>query len=166
MFVEISELMSDRDMITLVLAKVNGKVSVSVMPTKKGLKDEAKNNLSPILITGTPEELDQQFINIIKQPLQKATGLLTNMEKFEKSMEVAQANSKAASEAKKKVDAERKAFTDKMKKVDTLYTEKKYPEAALLLKEVSEMPGADKKQCEILKNKINIELNSNSLFAE
>ena len=90
MFVEISELMSDRDMITLVLAKVNGKVSVSVMPTKKGLKDEAKNNLSPILITGTPEELDQQFINIIKQPLQKATGLLTNMEKFEKSMEVAQ----------------------------------------------------------------------------
>ena len=59
------------------------------MPTKKGLKDEAKNNLSPILITGTPEELDQQFINIIKQPLQKATGLLTNMEKFEKSMEVA-----------------------------------------------------------------------------
>lgn len=38
MFVEISELMSDRDMITLVLAKVNGKVSVSVMPTKKRIE--------------------------------------------------------------------------------------------------------------------------------
>ena len=166
MFTEISESMADRDMITLVLTKVNGKISVSVMPTKKGLKDEAKNNLSPILITGTPEELDQQFIDVIKQPLQKATGLLTNMDKFEKSMEAALSCSKAASEAKKKEDAERKAFTDKMKKVDTMFTEKKYPEAALLLKEVSEMPSADKKQCEILKNKINVELNSNSLFAE
>ena len=166
MFIEISEFMSDRDVITLSLIKVNGKISVSVMPTKQDLKDNAKNNLSPIVITGTPEELDQQFIDTIKQPLKKATGLLTNMAVFEKSIEATEAKSKAATEAKKKQETERKAFADKMKNVETLYTEKKYPEAALKLKEASLMPGADKKQCEILKNKINVELNSGTLFVE
>ncbi len=164
MFLEISELMSDRDMIKLVLTKVNGVVSVSVLPTKIGLKDEAKDNLSPIIIKGTAEELDQSFIDTIKQPLQRATELLTNLDTFEKSMEATQAKSKSATEAKKKQEADKKAYTDKFKKVEALYTEKKYSEAALLLKEASEMSGADNKQCEILKNKINIELNSGTLF--
>lgn len=166
MFIEISELMSDKDVIKLVLTKVNGIVSVSVLPTKTGLKDEAKDNLSPIVVKGTPEKLDEQFIEAIRQPLKKSMEMLTNMDVFEKSMEAVQAESKAASEAKKKEDAARKTFTDKMKKVETLYTEKKFPEAALLLKEVSEMPVADKKQCETMKNKINIELNAGTLFVE
>lgn len=164
MFKEISQLMSDRDVIKLVMTKVNGNLCVSVLPTKTGLKDEAKDSLSPIVIKGTPEKLDEQFIEAIQQPLQKATEALTNMDVFEKSMEAMQAKSKAATEAKKKEEAVRKAFADKIKKVETLYTEKKFPEAALLLKEVSEMPVADKKQCEILKNKIDVELNAGTLF--
>lgn len=39
MFVEISELMSDRDVIKLVMTKVNGNLSVSVLPVKTSLKD-------------------------------------------------------------------------------------------------------------------------------
>lgn len=166
MFVEISELMSDRDMVKLVLTKVDGIVSVSVLPTKTGLKDEAKDSLSPIVIKGTPEKLDEQFIEAIKQPIKRSIEVLTNMDVFEKSMEAMQAQSKASTEAKKKEEAERKAYIDKMKKVETLYTEKKFPEAALLLKEVSTMPGADKKQCETMKNKINIELSAGTLFVE
>lgn len=164
MFVEISELISDRDVIKLVMTKVNGILCVSLLPTKTGLKDEAKDNLSPIVIKGTPEKLDEQFIEAIKQPLQKTTEMLTNMDIFEKSLEAMEAKSKAANEAKKKAELERKAFTEKIKKVETLYTEKKFPEAALLLKEVNDMPGADKKQCETLKNKINVELNAGTLF--
>lgn len=164
MFVEISELMSDRDVIKLVMTKVNGNLSVSVLPVKTSLKDEAKDNLSPIVVKGTPEKFDEQFIEIIKQPIKKSMEMLTNMDVFEKSMEAMQAESKAATEAKKKEETARKAFTDKMKKVETLYTEKKFPEAALLLKEASEMPGADKKQCETIKNKINVELNAGTLF--
>ncbi len=69
MFVEISELMSDRDVIKLVMTKVNGNLSVSVLPVKTSLKDEAKDNLSPIVVKGTPEKFDEQFIEIIKQPI-------------------------------------------------------------------------------------------------
>ena len=146
------------------MTKVNGNLSVSVLPVKTSLKDEAKDNLSPIVVKGTPEKFDEQFIEIIKQPIKKSMEMLTNMDVFEKSMEAMQAESKAATEAKKKEETARKAFTDKMKKVETLYTEKKFPEAALLLKEASEMPGADKKQCETMKNKINVELNAGTLF--
>ena len=164
MFNELAELMSDRDITTLTLTKLNGKMSVSVMPTKTGLKDEAKGKLSPIIVSGTPDELDAEFIQAICQPLTKATGLLTNMDTFEKSIEAAEAASKATTEAKKKEEKEGKAFSEKMKKVET-FNEKKYAEAAILLKTATEMPTADAKQCEVLKNKISVELNSGTLFA-
>ncbi len=164
MFKEIANLMAERDVITLTLAKVNEKLTVSVIPTKTGLKDESKNNLSPIVLTGTPEELDLEFINIVARPLQKAAGILTNMETFEKSVEETQAKSKATTEAKKKEEAEKKVFSEKFKKVETLFSEKKFADAAILLKQVSEMPGTDKKQCESLKIKIENELNNGTLW--
>ena len=87
------------------------------------------------------------------------------MDTFEKSIEAAEAASKATTEAKKKEEKEGKAFSEKMKKVETLFNEKKYAEAAILLKTATEMPTADAKQCEVLKNKISVELNSGTLFA-
>lgn len=164
MFKEIANLMAERDVISLTLAKVNEKLTVSVIPIKTGLKDEAKNNLSPIVLTGTPEELDLEFISIVTRPLQKAAGILTNMETFEKSVEETQAKSKATTEVKKREEAEKKAFSEKFKKVETLFSEKKFAEAAILLKQVSEMPGTDKKQCESLKIKIENELNNGTLW--
>lgn len=164
MFKEIANLMSERDVITLTLAKVNEKLAVSVMPTKLGLKDGAIKNLSPCVLTGTPEELDLEFTDKLTQPLKKVIGLLTNMDIVEKSIEVTQAKSKLATEAKKKEETEIKAFSEKIKKVETLFSEKKFAEAALLLKQASEMPGADKKQCVNLKSKIEIELNNGTLW--
>lgn len=166
MFTEIANLMSDKDVITLVLTKANGILAVSVMPKKIGLKDEAKDKLSPIVLKGTPEELDREFITTIQKPIERAVGLLTNMAVHEKSVEEVKAKSKVEDETRKKENAEKKAFTDKMQKVETLYKERKFPEAALLLKQVSEMSGADKKQCETLKIKIDVELNSGTLFVD
>lgn len=164
MFTELADLMSEKDVITLVLTKTNGLLTVSVMPKRAGLKDEAKNNLSPIVLKGTPDELDRDFITTIQKPIERAVGLLTNMAVHEKSVETMKSKSKAEDENRKKESAEKKAYTDKIQKVETLYKEKKYPEAAILLKQVSEMPVADKKQCEALKIKIDVELNSGTLF--
>ena len=166
MFTEIADLMSDKDVVTLVLTKANGILAVSVMPKRVGLKDEAKDSLSPIVLKGTPEELDREFISTIQKPIERAVGLLTNMAVHEKSLEEAKAKSKAEDETRKKATVEKKAFTDKMQKVEALYKERKFPEAAILLKQVSEMSGADKKQCETLKIKIDVELNSGTLFVD
>lgn len=166
LFTEIANLMSDKDVITLVVTKSNATMTVSVMPKRVGLKDEAKNNLSPIVLRGTPEELDSEFITTIQKPIEKAIGLFTNMAVHEKSLDEVKAKSKAEEETRKKESAEKKAFAEKFKKVETLFTERKFPEAALLLKQVNEMPGADKKQCEAIKIKIDVELNSGTLFVD
>jgi len=116
MFIEIADLMSDSDMLTLVVTKKDGIMSVSVLPQKVGLKDEAKNHLSPMVLRGTPEEIDQHFISQVRSPLEKTIGMLTNMAVYEKSMEETIAKSKAATEAKKQEDAKKKAFTEKNEK--------------------------------------------------
>lgn len=95
------------------------------MPTKLGLKDGAIKNLSPCVLTGTPEELDLEFTDKLTQPLKKVIGLLTNMDIVEKSIEATQAKSKLATEAKKKEETEIKAYSEKIKKVETLFSEKR-----------------------------------------
>lgn len=164
MFKELFELMSDRDMISITLTKINDKLSVSVIPNKSGLKDEAKNKLTPIVICGTPEEFEEGFIQTVRSPLQKTIGIMTNMAEYEKSVEEMKAKSKETEEAKKKEDAQQKSFNEKFSKVETLFNEKKYSEAALLLKKVSAMEGADIEKCSRLREKINTELNNGTLF--
>ena len=40
-------------------------------------------------MNGTPEELDAEFLQAISTPVQKAQGILTNLETFEKQAEQA-----------------------------------------------------------------------------
>jgi len=101
-FTQINQMMNQSIDITLVIRKKEGQLMVSAMPKSNGLKDEAQNHIVPFTVTGTPEELDMGFIQAICQPIQKATGLLTNMSNFEQQAEKAAANSKAAKELKDK----------------------------------------------------------------
>jgi len=52
-------------------------------------------------VSGTPEELDAEFVQVITEPVSKATGLQTSMKAFEASMATAAAKSKAVDEEKK-----------------------------------------------------------------
>ena len=53
--------------------------TVSVFPETKGLKDEAQEHLQPVMLTGTARELDAGFFEAVRQPLQKASGMLAGM---------------------------------------------------------------------------------------
>ena len=125
--------------ITLVIRKKDGTLTVSAMPKANGLKDEAQNHIVPLAVTGTPEELDSGFIQAICQPIQKATGLLTNMSSFEKQAEIAEANSKAAKELKDKEAKEAKEKKEKfdkhMKNAEDFESQKRYSEALLNLRQ-------------------------------
>ena len=88
--------------LTLVIRKANGQLTVSTLPKSNGLKDEAANHIIPLTLTGTPEEMDAEFLQHIMQPIRKATGLISNLMEFEKQADKAAANSKAAKDAKAK----------------------------------------------------------------
>jgi PRTRC genetic system protein E len=138
-FTQINQMMNQRVDITLVIRKKDGTLTVSAIPKVNGLKDEAQNHIVPLVVTGTPEELDSGFIQAICQPMQKATGLLTNMSSFEKQAEIAEANSKAAKELKDKKAKEAKEKKEKfdkhMKNAEDLESQKRYSEALLNLRQ-------------------------------
>lgn len=73
MFKELFELMSDRDMISITLTKINDKLSVSVIPNKSGLKDEAKTNLHLLSYAvhrkNLKRDLFRQYAHPCKRPL-------------------------------------------------------------------------------------------------
>ena len=44
-------------------------------------------NLIPLTVSGTAEEMDEDFFNVVTTPLQKVAGLSSNVSDFEKSAE-------------------------------------------------------------------------------
>jgi PRTRC genetic system protein E len=97
--------------LNVVISKNDNGLTVSVLP-RPTCKDEAMKSLAPILLKGTAEELDAQFAGIIQQPLQKVSGISTNLIQFEKNVEV-QKEKTAIVKAKKEAD---KKITDKADK--------------------------------------------------
>lgn len=84
------------------IRRTDGKLSVAVMPRRTTLKDEAGQAIVPLILNGTPMELDGQFLQIITTPLQKAQGILTNLETFEQQARLTATQGKATGTANDK----------------------------------------------------------------
>ena len=160
-FTSISQMMTESVDLTLVIRKANGQLTVSTLPKANGLRDEAANHIIPLTLTGTPEEMDAEFLQHIMQPIRKATGLISNMMEFEQQADKAAANSKAVKDAKAKETKEEKEKREKyekhMKKAEELIAAKNHKDAIAALqqarlyakaddqKKVDEMISAQKK---------------------
>ncbi len=115
-FTAINQMMAEGVDLTLVIRKANGQLAVSVLPKSNGLKDEAQNHIIPLTLKGLPQELDAGFLQAVARPVQKATGLITNMAQFEAQAEKAAAESKSAKEQKSKETKEEREKREKYEK--------------------------------------------------
>ena len=142
-FKELSEMMTDGTIVNLTVHRLNGSMSVSVLPKIKGLKDDAKKHLLPVVLTGTPEELDASFFDTVSQPVQKASSLLSSMKSFEASFALMESERKEAKEQKraadKKTDERKTKFDRLIAQADTLEKEGKNDEALQSLREARTM---------------------------
>ena len=84
------------------IRRVENRLCVAVMPQREKLKEGAGQSIVPLVVNGTPEELDTEFLARIARPMEKVQGILMNLEAFEKQAEKAAAESKAAQPAAKK----------------------------------------------------------------
>lgn len=129
--------MTDGVDLTLVIRKKEGQLTVSALPRSNSLKDEAQNHLIPLVLTGTPAELDGGFLPTIGHPMQRAAGMISNMAQFEQQATKAAANSKANKEQKDKESKETKEKREKydkhLKRAEELITAQNYPEALTAL---------------------------------
>lgn len=107
-FKKISEMLGEGSTLTITIAKKGEELVVGILPGNSLVKDSAKNRIVPLNLTGTPDELDNGFIEAITAPISKTSGLLTNMASFEKAKDEA--------EKKSKMEAEKKSAEDKRKK--------------------------------------------------
>ena len=136
-FTAIHQMMTEGVDLTLVIRKANGQLTVSLLPKSNGLKDEAQNHIVPLTVSGLPQELDAGFLQAVACPIQKTTGLISNMAQFEAQAEKAASESKAAKETKAKETKEEKEKREKyekhFKKAEELIAAKNHKEAVTVL---------------------------------
>ena len=130
-------MMTDGVDLTLVIRKANGRLTVSTLPKSNGLKDEARNHIVPLTVSGLPQELDAGFLQAVTRPLQKAAGLISNMAQFEAQTEKAASESKASKEAKARETKEEKEKREKyerhLKKAEELIAAGNHKDAVTAL---------------------------------
>lgn len=153
------------------IRKINGNLSVIVMPRRTNLKDEARQLIVPLVLDGTPVELDEQFLQAVTTPLQKAQGILVNLESFEKQAQQATTQSKAAKTVNDKESKEIREKREKMekllKKSDEAVIVGKYSEATMWLKQARALATPDKqKDIDVQMQEVQKKATEGSLFAE
>lgn len=130
------------------IRRVNNNLTVAVVPRRSGVKDGER--IVPLILNGTPEELDAGFLQAVGTPVQKAQGILTNLEAFEKQAEQAASQSKAARSAAEKESKEVREKREKMekllKKAEDAMTGKRYSEALTWLKQAKILALPDKQK--------------------
>ena len=82
-------------MLLVNIMKTGDALAVTVLSKSPEVKDPAARQLIPLNLKGSPQELDAGFIEAIRLPVTKSTGLMTNMAEYEKSVEKAGQESKA-----------------------------------------------------------------------
>ena len=99
-FQQIYQMMTPGIDLTLVIRKTEGQLTVSALPQSKELKDASSNKLVPLLLNGSPQDLDTGFFAAVVQPMQKACGLISNAVEFGRQAERAAAAGKSTAESK------------------------------------------------------------------
>lgn len=137
LFTTIADIIKENADTTIVIRKnTDGRLVVSVSYKNREVADPAKDIISPFVVSGTPEELDNEFVELIAEPMEQSADIQTSMANFEASKKIAQAKSQAAAEEKKKAEELKKAKKAKFEKLmaegKKLAEAKKFGEAILV----------------------------------
>ena len=167
LFKRLSESMEAGSTVVMTVAKSENGMTVSVLPGNSLVKDAAKNKFIPICVTGTPEEIDEDFLNTVLRPIARANGLLSNIKDFEDSAKAA----KEASEMEKKAKEEQKKVKDTFSEWFALseknYGEDKFKDALTCInnaeKIADKVPGGQVK-VDAMRKKIQEALGEGTMF--
>ena len=143
-FQQISQLNIKGDLVIVIDQSDASNMVVSVMLKNKDNSDPAAKLITPINLSATPKDMDEDFFNTIEAPLQITSQILTNMETYVKQKGLALEKSKMERDKivkvqKDKTDKERK-YEDAIKKAKALEDEGKFREAYVKVPEPDEYP--------------------------
>ncbi|MFP3596942.1 PRTRC system protein E [Chryseobacterium sp. SIMBA_029] len=117
---------------------------VSALLQNENCGDNAKQLIVPCTLRGTVQELDEDFFGTITSPIERASGLMVNMESFMKQLEEAKRQSAMEKEKgekeKKEKEAKDKKFQDALSKSADLEKERRYKESWTALPKIADFP--------------------------
>ena len=148
--------------------RVENRLCVAVMPKRENLKDESGQCIVPLVLNGTPEELDAEFLSAIARPIEKVQGILMNLEAFEKQAEKVAAERKPTSAPKEsKEEREKREKMERLlKKADDAAFARKYTEALIWLKQARLLAPAERqKEIGMKMQEVQRKADEGSLFA-
>lgn len=137
--------MDFRGVLQLNIAKgAESNLIVSVILNNEQCGDNAKNLIPPLTFNATPQEFDEGFFQQINTPIQKASGLMVDMEVFMKQFEEAKKQSamekEKAEKEKKEKETKDKKYKEGMAKADELEKEGKFRDAWMKVPDITEFP--------------------------
>ena len=145
-FQAINQMITTGTDLSINIRRVNDNLTVAVVPRRSGVK--AGERIVPLILNGTPEELDAGFLQAVGAPVQKAQGILTNLESFEKQAEQAVSQSKTSKPTVEKESKEAREKREKMekllKKAEDATAGKHYSEALTWLRQAKVLAQPDK----------------------
>ena len=135
-FQQINNLLLISETVNITIRKNNeNELTVSVNPLIK-VQDKAKDLLQPILFTGSVEEFDAQFFQLLAKPLQKTSGLLRNIHQHEQSVEKAKEESAIAKAEKEKQKKVREHSVKQLEKAQKYWDEKEYDKCKFICNQI------------------------------
>lgn len=171
-FTQIHQTMIEGVDLSFVIRKQADNLVVSVLPKSGALKGDAANCIIPLVVNGTPAELDAGFIQSAFRPLQRVQGLITNIAQFEQQAEKTAVenkqgkgrSNKPSNETKEEIE-KRERYEKALKRADELIAAKSFDDALIALQQArlyapsSQTKGIDDKIASVKQK-----LNQGSLF--
>ena len=142
-FKTIADFLQDGQQLQMAIRKSGESIAVSILPDNRGVKDKAVEHITPLVMSGTPEDFEEGFKDALK-PLEQAQGLVSNIKEFEESTEKAKRESEMAKKLKDEAAKQKKEFNDLIALARKNKDEHKFKDARSILAKASALPSADK----------------------
>lgn len=142
-FKTIAEFLQDGQQLQMAIRKSGDNIAVSILPDNRGVKDKAVENITPLVMSGSPEDFEEGFKDALK-PLAEAQGLVANIKEFEENTEKAKRESEMAKKLKDEAAKQKKEFNDLIALARKNNDEHKFKDARSVLAKASALPSAEK----------------------
>lgn len=162
-FKTIADFLQDGQQLQMAIRKSGGNIAVSILPDNRGVKDKAVDNITPLVMSGTPEEFEEGFTDALK-PLSEAQGLVSNIKAFEESTEKAKRESEMAKKLKDEAAKQKKEFNDLIALARKNNDEHKFKDARNILSKAAALPSAEKAIIDKVEKEINAASGVGNMF--
>ncbi len=121
------------------------KIQVSALLRNPALKDKSADAITPMLLQGTPEEMDKGFYTSLKEPLLNTNTFFVNAIQHQESVKSAVKGSTSNNPpSNSAAGSVKRKFDEKMKKVTELESKNKIGEAIGQMPTIKEFPAHEK----------------------